>query len=153
MCTLLWRMPIRATGTKFNNTIRSLLLYSSNTGILTALVASMCLMTYALRPDAQIFIPLMSVLTEVYRIAFMGSLNWRNTLKQQQDADLNNPTVLSAIAFSTSPIRASFVPCPDYPAPATLTDPKVVLDISKRFSEHLNMSESQGHGAWIPHSP
>ncbi|TFY58703.1 hypothetical protein EVG20_g8049 [Dentipellis fragilis] len=114
MCTLLWRMHIRATG------------------------------------DRSVSISQIGAC--VYRIAFMGSLNWRNTLKQQQDAD--SPTVLSAIAFSTSPIRASFVPRHDYPSPVLLSDSKVVLDISKRYSEvqHLNTSESHGHGTWSSQS-
>ncbi|PIL27491.1 hypothetical protein GSI_10642 [Ganoderma sinense ZZ0214-1] len=66
---------------KTDSVIRTLIIYSINTGALTGLCALLCLVTYATMPDNFIFIAFYFVLPKLFLNSLLATLNAREALR------------------------------------------------------------------------
>ncbi|KAI0324066.1 hypothetical protein GY45DRAFT_1289503 [Cubamyces sp. BRFM 1775] len=103
MCTLLAKRRHGALR-KADRTIRVLILYSINTGVLTTLCTLMALIAYAVSPHTFIYIGFYFLLPKLLLNSVLGTLNARKTLREQMSGGVVSiplPSVTGSAELST----------------------------------------------------
>ncbi|KAI0336997.1 hypothetical protein BDW22DRAFT_1040348 [Trametopsis cervina] len=91
-----------------NSIVRSLMLYSINTGALTSICALTVLITYSVMPDNFVFIALYFALPKLFLNSLLATLNARQKLRDGGTGSSNLLSIpLSGVEFTTGPILSS----------------------------------------------
>ncbi|KAI0921867.1 hypothetical protein AcV7_007997 [Taiwanofungus camphoratus] len=86
LCVLLRRC--RTGFSRTDSVVRTLIVYSVNTGALTSLCAIASLVTYAVMPDSYVFLAIYFVLPELLLNSLLATLNARSSLRERNAGSL-----------------------------------------------------------------
>ncbi|TBU23947.1 hypothetical protein BD311DRAFT_672889 [Dichomitus squalens] len=146
LCTILARCK---TGfRKTDSVVRTLIMYSINTGLLTSLCALSCLITYATMPNNFIFIAFYFVLPKLFLNSLLATLNAREALRDAGAGDV----VSIPLTNTSGSTRMSFVERSQYihgdSALSGGIHIKTTTDTMTDPQQSVNVHEKKGVSGW-----
>ncbi|TBU45436.1 hypothetical protein BD309DRAFT_715918 [Dichomitus squalens] len=146
LCTILARC--RTGFRKTDSVVRTLIMYSINTGLLTSLCALSCLITYATMPNNFIFIAFYFVLPKLFLNSLLATLNAREALRDAGAGDV----VSIPLTNTSGSTRMSFVERSQYihgdSALSGGIHIKTTTDTMTDPQQSVNVHEKKGVSGW-----
>jgi len=129
-------LTTRRTGFRQTDSlVNVLMVYTINTGVMTSVVAILCLVLFAIMPHNYIFLALFFNLSKLYLNALLATLNARTSLRDQMD--VVSSIQLAGIAESRSDNSSKKVP----------TSPHIAISV-ERYTETKPESLNESSGAY-----